>query len=187
MSKLNFYLKYFLINLSKFINCITYKKKQFAELNIITSLPFVLINFLKKSSQFEISCLVDICVVDNPNKMERFEILYNLLSIKQNFRFYIKTFTNLRTWSLTSLYTSANWLEREVWDMFGIFFINHPDLRRILTDYGFEGFPLRKDFPLTGYVELRYDDEKSNIVYEPLELAQEYRLFLFNSPWEKIK
>jgi NADH:ubiquinone oxidoreductase subunit C len=96
MSKLNFYLKYFLINLSKFINCIIYKKKQFAELNIITSLPFVLINFLKKNSQFETSCLADICVIDNPNRTERFEILYNLLSIKRNFRFYIKTFTNLR-------------------------------------------------------------------------------------------
>jgi NADH:ubiquinone oxidoreductase subunit C len=169
------------------VNKLFLKKNIKNELVLNTNYPKDLIYFLKVNSMIDASCLSDICVVDNLNLMQRFEINYNLLSVKHNFRYYVKTYSNLQIWSLTSLYESANWLEREVWDMFGIFFINHPDLRRILTDYGFEGFPLRKDFPLTGYIELRYDDEKSTIVYEPLELAQEYRLFNFTSPWEKIK
>jgi NADH:ubiquinone oxidoreductase subunit C len=100
----------------------------------------------------------------------------------------IKTFSSELSFveSLTKVYKSANWLEREVWDLFGVFFSNHPDLRRILTDYGFEGFPLRKDFPLVGFVEVRYDDEKKSIVYEPLSFSQEYRTFAFNSPWEQL-
>lgn len=187
MLKINFYVKCFLIVVPKFINKLFLKKNIKNELVLSTRYPKELIYFLKENSMIDASCLVDICVIDNLNLIQRFEINYNLLSVKHNFRYFIKTYTNLQMWSLTYLYESANWLEREVWDMFGIFFLNHPDLRRILTDYGFEGFPLRKDFPLTGYVELRYDDEKSIIVYEPLELAQEYRLFRFTSPWEKIK
>lgn len=147
-------------------------------------------NFMKNlesNSLVKLKILNDICVVDYPEKLNRFDISYNLLSVNYNLRVFVKTFTNAYVSSVTSLYASADWIERECWDMFGVFFLNHPDLRRILTDYGFDGFPFRKDFPLTGYVEVRYDDEKSNIVYEPLEMSQEYRLFNFTSPWERIK
>jgi NADH/F420H2 dehydrogenase subunit C len=148
---------------------------------------FELISSLKDNTSIQAKILGDICVIDYPAKNERFEVNYNLLSVKYNLRLFVKTYTQAYVPSLVPLFNSANWIERECWDMFGIFFLNHPDLRRILTDYGFDGFPLRKDFPLTGYIEIRYDDEKSNIVYEPLEMSQEYRLFNFTSPWEKIK
>jgi NADH:ubiquinone oxidoreductase subunit C len=111
-----------------------------------------------------------------------------LLSLKYKFRLRIKLYVNENEYisSIVGLYSGANWLERENWDMFGIYFINHPDLRKILTDYGFEGYPLRKDFPLTGYLELRYDDKKRSIVYENLEISQEYRFFNFSNSWTKI-
>lgn len=163
---------------------------------LINSKDFLLplIMFLKNHYKYQFKELVDICTVDflNINKNKRFEINYIFLSIKYNFRIRIKLYVEEQEIinSLTNLYSSANWLERENWDMFGIYFSNHPDLRRILTDYGFEGFPFRKDFPLSGYIELRYDDEKRVVVYEALELAQEFRVFDFASPWdwnEKIK
>ena len=114
------------------------------------------------------------------------QIVYNLLSLRFNNRIRVKTYTDELTPidSITSVYQGANWYEREIWDMFGVFFSNHPDLRRILTDYGFVGHPFRKDFPLTGFVEVRYDDEVKRVVCEPLELAQEYRKFDLGSPWE---
>ncbi len=129
---------------------------------------------------------MDICVTDYPQRENRFELLYCFLSNTSNTRFFVKSFVNElgSVSSLCSIFNSANWLEREAWDLYGVFFINHPNLRRILTDYGFKGFPFRKDFPLTGYVEVRYDDEVSAIVYEPLEVSQEYRSFNFKSPWE---
>lgn len=187
MSQINFYLKYISKTFCKLIDCVFLKKNNKNQLIIITNNIYTTINLLKFNSLFKLTNLGDICVVDNPNCQKRFEICYNLLSIHHNMRFFFKTYTNTQVQSITRFFASANWLEREVWDMFGIFFAEHPDLRRILTDYGFDGFPLRKDFPLTGYIEIRYDDEKSAIVYESLELSQEYRLFNFTSPWEKIK
>jgi NADH-quinone oxidoreductase subunit C len=133
---------------------------------------------------FEI--LLDVAGVDYPDRPERFEVVYQLLSHKYNKRVRVKLTTDESTPvpSVTGVYSSAGWYEREAWDMYGIFFSDHPDLRRILTDYGFEGHPLRKDFPLTGYVEVRYDEEQRRVVYEPVKLKQEFRSFDFLSPWE---
>ena len=122
----------------------------------------------------------------HPDREERFEIVYNLLSIAHNHRVRVKVSTDEKTPvpSIVPLFSAAGWFEREVWDMFGVFFTDHPDLRRMLTDYGFEGHPLRKDFPLTGYVEVRYDEEQKRVVYEPVKLTQDFRSFDFMSPWE---
>jgi len=131
--------------------------------------------------------LIDICGVDYPEKEARFEVVYNLLSIKYNSRIRVKVVVDELTPidSVTSIYNSAGWYEREVWDLYGVFFSNHPDLRRILTDYGFDGHPLRRDFPLTGHTEVRYDEAEKRIVTEPVELAQEFRVFDFASPWDQ--
>ena len=126
--------------------------------------------------------------MDVPTRVYRFEVIYHLLSLRYNSRVRVRTYTDELTPidSICELYKGANWFEREVWDMFGVFFRNHPDLRRILTDYGFDGHPFRKDFPLSGYHELRYDDELQRIVQEPLELTQEFRRFTLESPWEQF-
>lgn len=123
--------------------------------------------------------IADITAVDYPTRDARFEVVYNLLSVRHNSRIRVKTYADEATPvpSVTSLYDGANWYEREVYDLFGVFFVGHPDLRRIMTDYGFDGHPLRKDFPLTGYTEIRYDEEKKRIVVEPLELTQAFRNF----------
>lgn len=130
--------------------------------------------------------MVDLTAVDFPEREERFEIVYNLLSYKHNTRIRVKATTDEETPvpSLAEVYPAAVWFEREVWDMFGVFFSGNPDLRRILTDYGFEGHPLRKDFPMTGYVEVRYDEAQKRMVYEPVKLTQDFRSFDFMSPWE---
>jgi NADH/F420H2 dehydrogenase subunit C len=130
--------------------------------------------------------LVDLCGVDYPSKSKRFEVVYNLLSIRYSSRVRVIVECDELTPvpSAVNLFKSAGWWEREAWDMYGIYFSNNPDLRRILTDYGFEGFPLRKDFPLSGYVEVRYDDELKRIVTEPVETSQEFRYFDYTSPWE---
>lgn len=136
------------------------------------------------------SCLfkqvMDICGVDYPEREKRFEIVYNLLSLKHNARLRLKVLTDEDTAvpSVAAVWPAANWFEREVWDLYGVFFSDHPDLRRLLTDYGFDGHPLRKDFPLTGYVEVRYDEEQRRVIYEPVKLTQEFRSFDFLSPWE---
>jgi NADH-quinone oxidoreductase subunit C len=132
--------------------------------------------------------LIDVCGVDYPDRPLRFEVVYNLLSVSHNLRVRVKVATDEDTPvpSVVGVYPSANWFEREAWDLYGIFFSDHPDLRRILTDYGFDGHPLRKDFPLTGYVELRYDPDQRRVVYEPVKLTQEFRTFDFASPWEAI-
>jgi NADH/F420H2 dehydrogenase subunit C len=142
--------------------------------------------FLKDHENCLFKLLVDLFVVDYPTKENRFELIYCLLSTKYNSRIKIKTFVDEFTpvESIVDIYQSANWLEREVWDMNGIYIEQHPDLRRILTDYGFEGYPLRKDFPLSGYTEVRYDDSQKRVISEPIELTQEFRVFNFNSPWE---
>jgi len=134
--------------------------------------------------KFEV--LIDICGVDYPERAERFEIVYHLLSPRLNQRLRVRIATDETTpvRSVNDVFPAANWYEREAYDLYGIRFSGHPDLRRILTDYGFQGHPLRKDFPLTGYVEVRYDDEKKRVVYEPVKLTQEFRDFDFESPWE---
>ena len=133
--------------------------------------------------------LSDLTAVDYPDQVDRFEVIYQMLSIALNARLRIVTTAadGAIVPSAIELFASANWAEREVWDMFGIFFSGHPDLRRLLTDYGFEGHPLRKDFPLTGYVEVRYNDTERRVVYEPVKLTQEYRDFDFLSPWEGMQ
>ncbi|AIL65945.1 NADH-quinone oxidoreductase subunit C 1 [Rickettsiales bacterium Ac37b] len=142
---------------------------------------------LRDNPEGKFKILLDVCGIDYPAREKRFEVIYNLLSVHYNIRIVIKVMLEDRESieSVTDLFSVANWFEREVWDMYGIRFEKHPDLRRILTDYGFEGHPLRKDFPLTGYVELRYDLEQKKVVYEPVKLMQEYRRFDFLSPWEK--
>ena len=149
------------------------------------AIPRVL-TFLRDDPRCLFKVLVDLCGVDYPERPERFEVVYNLLSLKNNRRIRVKIATgeNEPVPSVTSVYSSAGWYEREAWDLFGIFFSDHPDLRRILTDYGFEGHPMRKDFPLTGYVEVRYDEDRKRVVYEPVRLKQEFRSFDFLSPWE---
>jgi NADH-quinone oxidoreductase subunit C len=144
------------------------------------------IQFLRDDSTTHCEMLADIAGVDYPDRAERFEVVYNLLSVKHNHRVRVKVATDEDTpvASIVQLYPVAGWFEREAWDLYGIFFADNPDLRRILTDYGFEGHPLRKDFPLTGFVELRYDAEQRRVVYEPVKLTQDFRSFDFLSPWE---
>jgi len=143
------------------------------------------IKLLKKHINYQFNLLTCISGVDLLSNDYRFSVVYDLLSLTFNSRIRVKTYTNEVTPinSIVSVFKNANWWEREIWDMFGIYFNYHPDLRRILTDYGFEGYPLRKDFPLTGYVEVRYDSVKKRIIVEPLELSQEFRLFQYDTPW----
>jgi len=142
--------------------------------------------FLRNDASCKFQVLIDVCGVDYPGRAKRFDVVYNLLSLKHNQRVIVKAQTDARTPvpSVVSLFPGANWFEREAWDMYGIMFAGHPDLRRVLTDYGFEGHPLRKDFPLTGYVELRYSEDEKRVMYEPVKLTQEFRKFDFESPWE---
>jgi len=144
--------------------------------------------FLKDHHQCQFASLVDIGGMDVPARANRFEIIYNLLSLRYNSRIRVRTYTDELTPidSCNGVFKAANWYEREIWDMYGVYFTNHPDLRRILTDYGFEGHPFRKDFPLSGYVEVRYDDEVKRVVVEPVELTQEFRKFDLSSPWEQF-
>ena len=145
--------------------------------------------FLKTNDKCRFKQLIDITAVDYPEKEERFKIVYLLLSHEKNLRIVINTHINEKVVvpSITKIFPSANWMEREVFDMYGISFKDHPDLRRILTDYGFEGYPLRKDFPLTGHTEVRYSEAKKKVISEPVKLDQEYRDFDFESPWEGTK
>lgn len=145
-----------------------------------------ILKFLRDDSTCRFSVLIDICGVDYPERENRFDVVYHLLSVHQNQRIRVKLMVDDKTLvpSACELYPAANWFEREAFDMYGILFSGHPDLRRILTDYGFHGHPLRKDFPLTGYSEVRYDEQQKRVVYEPVKLAQEYRTFDFVSPWE---
>lgn len=145
-----------------------------------------LVRFLHDDTRLRFISLVDICGVDYPARAERFDVVYHLLSPTRNLRIRLKISTDETTSvaSLTEVFPGANWYEREAFDMFGILFTGHPDLRRLLTDYGFDGYPLRKDFPTSGYVELRYDEARKKVVYEPVKLAQEFRSFDYLSPWE---
>lgn len=146
-----------------------------------------LLQYLKNHSFMLVDYLIDIVIIDTPGKKLRFQIFYLLSSVKYNTRYRIRILTNelIPIASITGIYKCANWAEREIWDMYGILIMNHPDLRRLLTDYGFKGFPLRKDFPLTGFYEIIYDDMTKKLIEIPVSLAQEYRFFEFNNPWKK--
>ncbi len=148
---------------------------------------FDVLTKLHSNSYFAFDQLIDITAIDYPEKPKRFEVVYLLLSTITNQRLTVKIYVNEGelVQSCVSIFKSANWSEREIWDMFGIFFSGHPDLRRLLTDYGFEGHPLRKDFPLTGRVQVKYDTDQNKVIYEPVNLVQEYRDFDFLSPWER--
>ena len=161
---------------------------KFEELLFKTSVNDIteVIKFLKLDNRFKFKQLIDIAAIDYPNEDKRFELVYLLLSVENNLRvkISIKFETNEKVPSIVKIFPSANWMEREIFDMYGIKFINHPDLRRILTDYNFKGHPLRKDFPLTGFNEVRYSEKDKKVVYEPVKLEQNYRNFDFESPWE---
>jgi NADH-quinone oxidoreductase subunit C len=158
------------------------------ELNVVIRRDSItpVLRLLRNDPNCQFEMLIDVCGADYPERAERFEVVYNLLSLKRNLRIRVKLRTDEETPvpSVNGLFASAGWYERECWDMYGVFFSDHPDLRRMLTDYGFDGHALRKDFPLTGYVEVRYDDEQRRVVYEPVKLTQEFRNFDFLSPWE---
>jgi NADH-quinone oxidoreductase subunit C len=161
---------------------------EFGELTLLVEGGDILdvLTFLRDDVQCQFISIIDICGADYPERERRFEVVYHLLSPRQNQRIRLKVATDEDTPvpSATGVFPGADWYERETYDLYGVLFTGHPDLRRILTDYGFEGHPLRKDFPLTGFVEVRYDDEVKRVVYEPVELKQEFRNFDFLSPWE---
>ena len=163
----------------------------FGELTVTATASGILdlIEFLRSDSSCRFSTLVDITAVDHPERQQRFDVVWHFLSMYQNHRIRVKTAIREDEMlpTLVKIHPSANWFEREIFDMFGILFTGHPDMRRILTDYGFSGHPLRKDFPTTGYVEVRYDEAEKRVVYEPVKLVQEYRQFDFMSPWEGAK
>ena len=186
----------FLIKIEKLINSelsskILSSKIEFNELIFKISHSEILdiIQFLKYDDRLKFKQLIDIAAIDYPNKEKRFEIVYLLLSIENNARvkLSINFDTNENITSITQIFPSANWMEREVFDMYGVSFKDHPDLRRILTDYGFEGHPLRKDFPLTGHSEVRYSEDQKKVISEPVKLEQNYRNFDYESPWEGTK
>ncbi len=155
-------------------------------LNVRASDIVTVLKALKNDGRCQFEVLIDICGVDWPAREKRFDVVYHLLSPRLNQRVRIKVAADdvEPVPSATAVFPAANWFEREAYDMYGILFADHPDLRRLLTDYGFQGYPLRKDFPLSGHVEVRYDDEKKRVVYEPVRLTQEFRDFDFESPWE---
>ena len=169
-------------------DCVLGWEVAFGELNVTVTLASLVafVDFLKSNGNCRFSSLVDITAVDYPAREPRFDVVYHFLSMYQNHRIRVKVAVREDDMvpSIISVHPSANWFEREVFDMFGILFSGHPDLRRILTDYGFRGHPLRKDFPTTGYTEVRYDEKHKRVVYEPVKLVQEYRQFDFMSPWE---
>ena len=169
-------------------DCVLGWRVENGELTVDVALANIvgLVDFLKTDQTCRFSTLVDITAVDYPARAKRFDVVYHFLSMYQNHRIRLKVAVREDEMvpSITGIHPSANWFEREVFDMFGILFSGHPDLRRILTDYGFRGHPLRKDFPTTGYTEVRYDEAQKRVVYEPVSLVQEYRQFDFMSPWE---
>jgi NADH-quinone oxidoreductase subunit C len=160
------------------------------ELTLVVSRPAIVkvLKTLRDDPDFRFTVLIDVCGVDWPQREQRFDVVYHLLSLTHNQRLRVKVMTDEDTPvpSVTGVFSSAGWYERETWDLYGVTFSDHPDLRRLLTDYGFEGHPLRKDFPLTGFVEVRYDEEQKRVVYEPVKLTQEFRSFDFLSPWEGL-
>ncbi len=173
---------------AKRTDCVLAWDVTFGELNIDVAPSNLLafVEFLKTEPTCKFSTLIDITAVDYPERSKRFDVVYHFLSMHQNQRVRLRVSIREEDMvpSIVPVHAGANWFEREVFDMFGIIFTDHPDLRRLLTDYGFRGHPLRKDFPTTGYTEVRYDEELKRVVYEPVSLTQEYRQFDFMSPWE---
>ena len=169
-------------------DCVAGWEIAFGELTVNVALSNIvsLVEFLRTDPSCRFTSLVDITAVDHPERPKRFDVIYHFLSMYQNHRIRLRVAAREDDMipSITGIHPSANWFEREVFDMFGLLFTGHPDLRRILTDYGFRGYPLRKDFPTTGYTEVRYDEEQKRVIYEPVSLVQEYRQFDFMSPWE---
>ncbi|WP_121061767.1 NADH-quinone oxidoreductase subunit C [Chachezhania antarctica] len=176
---------------SKRPDCVLSWEISFDELNVDVAPSSLVgfVDFLKSDATCRFTSLVDITGVDHPDRAKRFDVIYHFLSMTNNQRIRLRVSIREEDMvpSIIDLHPSANWFERETFDMFGILFTGHPDLRRILTDYGFRGYPLRKDFPTTGYIELRYDEAEKRVVYEPVDLVQEYRQFDFMSPWEGAK
>ena len=166
-----------------------YSNDKYIGVNVSEDKAYSLIKALKDSDNLKFNQLIDITAIDYPSRELRFEVVYLFLSLYLNQRILVKVLLkeNQTISSITSLYRSANWYERECYDLFGINFINHPDLRRIMTDYNFEGHPLRKDFPLTGHNEVRYDDTEKKVIYDKVKLSQEYRNFDYSSPWEGLE
>ncbi|KAF9535527.1 hypothetical protein CPB83DRAFT_841919 [Crepidotus variabilis] len=185
--QLHTYGSYLMQSLPKFIQQFSVIKDELT-LYIPPSAVVPVLTFLRDHAQCQFKQVMDISGVDFPEREKRFEVAYHLLSVKHGGRIRVKTYAGEAdpVPSATEVFRGADWYEREAWDLFGIFFENHPDLRRILTDYGFEGHPLRKDFPLTGYTEVRYDEERKRVVYEPLQLTQAFRNFESLSPWEQV-
>jgi NADH-quinone oxidoreductase subunit C len=173
---------------SKLGSAVTGFKVEFGELSVMAEATEIVsvLTFLRDDAECGFACFIDICGVDYPQREKRFDVVYHLLAPYKNRRIRVKVETDEDTPvpSAISVFPSANWYERETFDLYGVLFSGHPDLRRILTDYGFSGHPLRKDFPLTGYVEVRWDDEVKRVVYEPVKLTQEFRAFDYLSPWE---
>tara|TARA_B100002051_G_C16489926_1_gene512365 strand:+ start:54 stop:659 length:606 start_codon:yes stop_codon:yes gene_type:complete len=172
----------------KFDNSKIFKNDQYFEIQINHNQIFGIVKELKDDPNLNYNQLIDITAVDYPSRHNRFDIIYILLSMTLNSRILIKSEINEdeKLQSITSIHKAADWYERECYDLFGIQFLNHPDLRRIMTDYNFEGHPLRKDFPLTGHTEVRYDDLEKKVIYEPVKLTQEFRNFDYMSPWEGL-
>lgn len=173
---------------AKLADAIISTEVKFGELTVKVARDRIgsVLRMLRDDGACRFEVLIDICGVDWPGRENRFDVVYHLLSPRVNQRIRVKLETSETdpVPSAVDIFPAANWFEREAYDMYGIFFTGHPDLRRLLTDYGFQGYPLRKDFPLTGHVEVRYDDEKKKVVYEPVRLTQEFRNFDFESPWE---
>jgi NADH/F420H2 dehydrogenase subunit C len=176
--------------LPKYIKQFVYSNSENAYTLTVKNAAYIkpVLVFLRDHTSCLFKVLIDVCGVDYPEREHRFDVVYHLVSVKYNARIRVKISVDELTPvpSITQIYPAANWLEREVWDMYGVYFADHPDLRRILTDYGFEGHPLRKEFPLSGYVEVRYDEAQKRVITEPVEITQEYRTFDFSSPWEKL-
>jgi len=186
-TQLHTYGSYLLTCLPKFIQQFSVSRDELT-LYVAPSGLLSALQFLRDHDNCQFKALMDISGADYPTRDKRFEVVYHLLSIRYASRIRVKTYADEvdPVPSATKLFNSANWYEREVWDLYGVFFKDHPDLRRILTDYGFEGHPLRKDFPLTGYTEVRYSEEHKRVVYEPLQLTQAFRNFESSSPWEMV-
>ncbi|MDH5187514.1 MAG: NADH-quinone oxidoreductase subunit C [Rhodospirillaceae bacterium] len=168
-------------------DAVVHSEVQLDEISIVVKTADIrrTLSYLRDDVNCQFKQLMDICGADYPEREDRFDVVYHLISMTQNLRIRVKVqVTNESVPSAVEVFSTAGWFEREVWDMYGIFFDGNPDLRRILTDYGFEGHPLRKDFPLTGFVEIRYDEEQKRVVYEPVKLTQDFRNFDFLSPWE---